>query len=52
MQERHSEESRREEHEWKVREGEEMKYGEMVTHSSGSKALMYSVFSGSDAVGV
>lgn len=29
-----------------------MKYVEMVTHSSGSKALMHSVFSGSDAVGV
>lgn len=24
-------------------EGEEMKYGEMVTHSSGGKALMYSL---------
>lgn len=36
----------------KVREGEKMKYGGMVTHSSGSKALMCSVLSGSDAVGV
>lgn len=29
-----------------------MKYGEMVTHCSSSKALMYSVLSGSDTVGV
>lgn len=35
-----------------ARERRCMKYGAMVTHSSGSKALMYSVLSGSDTVGV